>query len=105
MSVEVATHLLSGKSRYRELNDTATVLQISRSKDPRPRDGHKAVEQFVQLNGGPIKLWQMVLGHDPAMDKLRVSKSSFNFAWINAIEQTGRHEWYRQLRRCFHIKN
>jgi len=45
MSVEVATYLLSGKSRYRERNDTATVLQISRSKDPRPRDGHKAVEQ------------------------------------------------------------
>ena len=45
MSVKVATYLLSGKSRYRERNDTATVLQISRSKDPRPRDGHKAVEQ------------------------------------------------------------
>ena len=61
MSVEVATYLLSGESRYHEGHNTATVLQISRSKDPCPRDGHKAVEQaarqsqFVQLNGGPIK--------------------------------------------------
>jgi hypothetical protein len=27
-----------------------------------------------------------------AMEELKVSKNSFNVAWINAIEQTGRHD-------------
>jgi hypothetical protein len=28
-----------------------------------------------------------------------VSKSSFDFAWIDAIERAGRHDWYEPLRR------
>jgi hypothetical protein len=34
-----------------------------------------------------------------AMRDLGVSKSSFDFAWIDAIERTGRREWYEPLRR------
>jgi hypothetical protein len=34
-----------------------------------------------------------------AMRQLNVSKSSFDFAWIDAIETTGRHDWYEPLRR------
>jgi hypothetical protein len=34
-----------------------------------------------------------------AMRQLNVSKSSFDFAWIAAIETTGRHDWYEPLRR------
>jgi hypothetical protein len=34
-----------------------------------------------------------------AMTELGVSKNSFNYAWINAIEQTGRRDWYEPLRR------
>ena len=57
MSVEVATYLLSGKSRYCERNNTATVVQISRSKDPRhiliPTDGSElsklAIEEGIAL--------------------------------------------------------
>jgi hypothetical protein len=33
------------------------------------------------------------------LDQLNVSKSSFDFAWIDAIEKTGRHDWYEHLRR------
>jgi hypothetical protein len=29
-----------------------------------------------------------------AVLQLNVSKSSFDFAWIDAIEKTGRHDWY-----------
>ena len=29
-----------------------------------------------------------------AMREVRVSKNSFDFAWIDAIERTGRHDWY-----------
>ena len=33
-----------------------------------------------------------------AMRELGISKSSFDFAWIDAIERTGRHDWYEPLR-------
>jgi len=39
-----------------------------------------------------------------AIRQLNVSKSSFDFAWIDAIEKTGRHDWYEPLRRRLHIK-
>jgi len=34
-----------------------------------------------------------------AVLELSVSKNSFDFAWIDAIELTGRHDWYEPLRR------
>jgi hypothetical protein len=34
-----------------------------------------------------------------AMRELKVSKNSFEFAWIDAIEETGRQDWYEPLRR------
>jgi hypothetical protein len=40
-----------------------------------------------------------------AMAELKVSKNSFNCAWINAIEQTGRHDWYQPRRRRLRTKN
>jgi hypothetical protein len=33
-----------------------------------------------------------------AMRELDVSKSSFDFAWIDAIETAGRQDWYEPLR-------
>ncbi len=33
------------------------------------------------------------------MSELKVSKSAFDFAWIKAIEDTGRYDWYEPLRR------
>jgi hypothetical protein len=40
-----------------------------------------------------------------AMVELKVSKNSFNAAWINAIEETGRHDWYKPLPRHSRTKN
>lgn len=34
-----------------------------------------------------------------AMRELIVSKNTFDFGWIAAIEDTGRHDWYGPLRR------
>jgi len=34
-----------------------------------------------------------------AMKRWRVSKSAFDFGWIEAIEQTGNHRWYEPLPR------
>ncbi len=40
-----------------------------------------------------------------AMTELNVSKNSFNAAWTNAIEETGRHDWYKPLPRHSRTKN
>jgi hypothetical protein len=40
-----------------------------------------------------------------AMRELKVSKNSFDFAWIDAIEETGRHDWYEPLRRRMRTKS
>jgi hypothetical protein len=42
---------------------------------------------------------------DAATRELNVSKNSFDFAWIEAIEQTGRHDWYEPLRRRLLVKS
>ena len=34
-----------------------------------------------------------------AMRELRISKNSFDFAWIDVIERTGRHDWYEPMRK------
>jgi hypothetical protein len=34
-----------------------------------------------------------------AMRELKVSKNSFDFGWMAAIEDTGRHDWYEPLRK------
>jgi hypothetical protein len=36
---------------------------------------------------------------EAAMRELNVSKSSPDFGWMSAIEDTGRHDWYEPLRR------
>jgi hypothetical protein len=36
---------------------------------------------------------------EAAMRELDISKNSFDFARIDAIETTGRHDWYEPLRR------
>lgn len=36
---------------------------------------------------------------DAAMRELKVSKNSFDIAWIMTIDETGRNDWYEPLRR------
>ena len=38
---------------------------------------------------------------DVAMRELKVSKNAFDFGWVEAIERTGRQDWYEPLRRRF----
>jgi len=40
-----------------------------------------------------------------AIRELNVSKLSFDFAWIDAIERAGRHDWYEPLRRRLRTKS
>jgi hypothetical protein len=34
-----------------------------------------------------------------AIERFKVSKNAFDFAWIDAIEKTGNHHWYEPLPR------
>jgi hypothetical protein len=38
---------------------------------------------------------------EAAMRELKVSKNSFDFGWIEAIEQSGRQDWCEPLRRRY----
>ena len=40
---------------------------------------------------------------EAAIREHKVSKNSFDFGWIEAIEKAGRHDWYEPLRRRFRI--
>jgi hypothetical protein len=40
-----------------------------------------------------------------AMRELNVSRNSFDFAWMDAIEEAGRHDWYEPLRRRMRSKS
>jgi hypothetical protein len=40
-----------------------------------------------------------------AIRELNVSRSSFNFAWMNAIDIAGREDWYEPLRKRSPTKN
>ena len=40
-----------------------------------------------------------------AIRELRVSKNAFDFGWIVAIEDTGRHDWYVPLRKRLRTKS
>jgi hypothetical protein len=42
---------------------------------------------------------------EAAMRELKVSKNSFDFGWMSAIEDTGRHDWYEPLRRRYRTKS
>jgi hypothetical protein len=42
---------------------------------------------------------------EAAMSELKVSKMSSDFAWIDVIERTGRHDWYEPLRQRFRTKS
>jgi hypothetical protein len=76
------------KSRSQELSEKAAAERW------RLRDW---LLPFMQ-NGQPKFLTKDEL-RVAAMRQLNVSKNSFDFAWIDAIEKTGRHDWYEPLRR------
>lgn len=53
--------------------------------------------QPLMQNGYPKVLTKSEL-RVAVMRELEVSKNSFDFAWIDAIETPGRHDWYEPLR-------
>jgi hypothetical protein len=82
------------KSRRTELSEKFTD-QWQRSRD--------WLLPFMQ-NGQPKFLTKEELCN-AAMRELRVSKNAFNFGWMAAIEDTGRHDWYKPLRKRLRTKS
>ena len=82
------------KSRKQELSEKAQEEQR------RCRDW-----LLKYMRGNQPKFLTKAELRDAAMRELKVSKNSFDFAWILAIEDTGRHDWYEPLRRRFRTKS
>ena len=40
-----------------------------------------------------------------AIRELKVSKNAFDAAWVMAIEDTGRHDWYEPPRKRLRVKS
>ena len=82
------------KTRQQELSEKFTE-QWQRSRD--------WLVPFMQ-NNQPKFLTKDEL-RSAAMRELNVSKSAFDFGWMAAIEDTGRHHWDEPLRRRLHAKS
>jgi len=75
------------KSRKQELREKA---------DDERRRCRQWLLRFMR--DGEPKLWTKAELRVAAMQDLKLSKNSFDFAWVDAIEATGRHDWYEPLR-------
>ena len=82
------------KSRQQELSEKA---------DEERRRCRDWLLRFMQGNH-PKFLTKAEL-REAALRELNVSKNSFDFAWMDAFETTGRHDWYEPLRRRPRIKS
>jgi hypothetical protein len=51
------------------------------------------------MQGNHSKFLSKAELREAVLRELNVSKNSFDFGWIDAIAQTGRHDWYEPLRR------
>ena len=51
------------------------------------------------MRASPVRIRSKDDLRDGAMRDLKVSKSSFDHAWVVAIEELGYHDWYEPLRR------
>lgn len=82
------------KARSEELSERFTV------------QWHRCRDWLVPLmqNNQPKFLTKDEL-RSAAMRELKVSKNAFDAAWVIAIEDTGRHDWYEPLRKRLRVKS
>jgi hypothetical protein len=66
----------------------------------------RCVEWLLQfMQGNQPKFLTKEELRTAAIRELKVSKLSFDFAWMDAIETSGRSDWYEPLRRRVRTKN
>lgn len=63
-----------------------------------------------RMRDGKPKALTKAQYREQAMGELRISKNSFDAAWVSAIEENGRHDWYHghalsMRRRSSKVKN
>lgn len=73
-----------------------------KAEDERKRCEHWLM-RFIR-DGQPKPMTKEEL-REAAIRELKISKSSFDRAWIGAIEETGRHDWYEPLRHQSRTRN
>jgi hypothetical protein len=63
-------------------------------------DERRRCEEWLRqfMREGQPKLATKAELREVGMRELKISKSSFDAAWIGAIEDTGRQDWYEPLR-------
>jgi len=76
---------------------------LSEKADEERRRCRDWLLRFMQ--GNQPKILTKAELRDAALRELNVSKNSFDFGWITAIEETGRHDWYEPLLRRPRINN
>ena len=86
----------AARERLTLLNTTRNQELLEKADDERRRCRDWLLP-FMQ-NNQPKFLTKNEL-RAAAMRELKVSKNSFDFAWIDAIKRTGRHDWHNPLRR------
>jgi hypothetical protein len=77
--------------------------QLSEQADEERQRCHDWVLKF--MCGNHPKFLTKAELRDTATRELKVSKNAFDFAWIVAIEDTGRHDWYQPLRQRMRVKS
>ncbi len=77
--------------------------ELSAKADDERRRCHDWLLKFMK--GNQPKFLTKAELRDAAMRELKVSKNSFDFGWITAIVETGRHDWYEPLRDRFKTKS
>ena len=75
---------------------TGRKKELSDKAEAERRQCQDWLMRFVR-DGRPKTLTKAEL-RDAAMRELKISKHSFDFAWIWVIEETGRQDWYEPLR-------
>ena len=95
-------HISSPHSDTRSLMKTRQQ-ELSEKADEERRRCRDWLIKFMQ-DDRPKFLTKAEL-RNAAIRELNVSKNSFDFGWIVAIEETGRHDWYEPLRRRLRTKS
>jgi hypothetical protein len=78
---------------------------MSSRKRRTKKDADVAIGCFHSYKNNQPKFLTKAELRAAAMRELNVSKNSFDFAWMDAIEETGRLDWYEPLRRRSRTRN
>jgi hypothetical protein len=88
-------------------NGSVEPFPLQRASGKKAEDERRRCQQWLLnfMRDGQPKLATKTELREAAMRELKVSKTSFDAAWIGAIEDAGRHDWYEPMRRQPRTRN